>query len=184
GPANLLCLDEPTNHLDIASRELLTSALAAYEGAVLLVTHERALIRATADAICAVGGTAARLVDADLDAYLASLAAASATPDHSTAAPAASPAVDRRQQRRDAAAQRRRTQGLRDELARAEAALEQAEQRLGELEAALADPVTYEDPEAGRELTMEHAVVADRVTLAERRWEALVEQLEAATGES
>ncbi|CAN5872098.1 ABC-F family ATP-binding cassette domain-containing protein [soil metagenome] len=184
GPANLLCLDEPTNHLDIASRDLLTAALAAYQGAVLLVTHDRALIRATADAICAVGGGDARLVDADLEAYLTSqepAAAARQSTPRATARPEASPVVDRRQQRRDAAEQRRRTQGLRTELSQAERALERAEQRLAELEKALADPATYEDPEAGRELTMEHVLVTDRVAAAEQRWEHLVEQFEAAT---
>ena len=180
GPANLLCLDEPTNHLDLASRELLTSALDAYGGTVLLVTHDRALIHAVADGVCAVGDGTAALSDDDLGAYLASLHDG----DDDIDAPAG-PAmtehrpVDRRQQRRDAAAQRRRTQGLRDELTRTEAELERAEQRLAEVEAALADPTTYEDPEAGRELTMEHAVVSDRVAAAERRWEELVEQVDA-----
>ncbi|HSJ43644.1 MAG TPA: ABC-F family ATP-binding cassette domain-containing protein [Euzebyales bacterium] len=181
GPANLLCLDEPTNHLDLASRELLTSALDAYAGTVLLVTHDRALIREVADGICAVGGGTAALSEDDLDAHLAGQRDDGA--DDTTVAPSASERrpVDRRQQRRDAAEQRRRTQGLRDELARAEAELEQVEQRLAELEAALSDPTTYEDPEAGRELTMEHAVVSDRVAGAERRWENLVVQVDDAS---
>jgi len=184
GPANLLCLDEPTNHLDLASRELLTSALDAYGGTVLLVTHDRALIRAVADGICAVGDGAAVLSDDDLDAYLASRHGDDGGDDSDASAGPATTEhrpVDRRQQRRDAAAQRRRTQGLRDALTRAEAELERAERRLAEVEAALADPTTYEDPEAGRELTIEHAVVSDRVVAAERRWEELVEQVDAAS---
>ncbi len=184
GPANLLCLDEPTNHLDIVSRDLLTSALAAYEGTVLLVTHDRALIRATADVILGVGDGDAVLVDGDLDTYLAALAALAASdatsPDEPVGQAArVADAGDRRRQRRVAAEQRRRTQGLRADLVRAEADLEQAEHRLAELEAALADPRTYEDPEAGRELTIEHALVADRVARAERTWEQLVERLAA-----
>jgi ATP-binding cassette, subfamily F, member 3 len=181
GPANLLCLDEPTNHLDLASRELLTSALDAYAGTVLLVTHDRALIRVVADGLCAVGGGTAVLSDDDLDAHLAARRDDGAAAD-TIVAPVGSEhrPVDRRRERRDAADQRRRTQGLRNQLARAEAELVQAEQRLAELEAALADPTTYEDPEAGRELTMEHAVVSDRVAAAERRWEDLVEQVDTA----
>ncbi|HSK92090.1 MAG TPA: ABC-F family ATP-binding cassette domain-containing protein, partial [Euzebyales bacterium] len=70
GPANLLCLDEPTNHLDIDSRELLTAALAAYEGTVVMVTHDRELIRATADRILVVGDGGATLHDDDLDTLL------------------------------------------------------------------------------------------------------------------
>jgi ATP-binding cassette subfamily F protein 3 len=190
GPANLLCLDEPTNHLDIASRELLTAALAAYAGTILLVTHDRELIGETADAICAVGDGGVELIDGGIDDYLAwrerRAGAASAAPEEDAALRAGVDGApfDRRQQRRDAAAQRRRTQHLRDAIARAEAALERAEQRLAQIEAALADPDTYDDPEAGRELTIEHAVVADRVADAERRWESLVDELEAADAEA
>jgi ATP-binding cassette subfamily F protein 3 len=180
GPANLLCLDEPTNHLDLASRELLTAALAAFEGTVLLVTHDRALIGDVADGICAVGSGTAELLAPDLEAYLAG------RPDdgRGASAPAHDPQAsgsggnDRRQQRRDAAEQRRQTQGLRNALARAEAELEGAEQRLAELERMLADPTTYEDPEVGRELAIEHAVVSDRVAAAGRRWEDLVAQVD------
>jgi ATP-binding cassette subfamily F protein 3 len=115
GPANLLCLDEPTNHLDIASRELLTAALEAYAGTVLLVTHDRALIRATADQICVVGGGDAVMTDADLDVYLSAAADVghASAPDRgdaraSTSDGSARPrAADRREQRRAAAEQRR-----------------------------------------------------------------------------
>jgi ATP-binding cassette subfamily F protein 3 len=182
GPANLLCLDEPTNHLDLDSRELLTAALDAYRGTVLLVTHDRALIRAVADGICAVGDGRAELIDPDLDAYIARVQGrpAEGGGDAEAADGGARASVDRRQQRREAAELRLRTQGLRDELAAAEAELERAEHRLAELESLLADPATYEDPEAGRELTIEHAVVSDRVVSAEQRWEELVEQVDAA----
>src|SRR5690606_34919325 len=111
--------DEPTNHLDIDSRELLTDALASYEGTVLLVTHDRELIRATADHICAVGGGTATLHDADLDAYLAGRDAAAGAPATDETATGAR-RTDRRQQRREAAEARRRTQHLRDAIARAE----------------------------------------------------------------
>jgi ATP-binding cassette, subfamily F, member 3 len=183
GPANLLCLDEPTNHLDLDSRELLTDALAAYQGTVVLVTHDRELIRATADRICAVGDGTATLHDGDLDAYLAQRAAARAA---AAGAAAVGPngrasATDRKQQRRIDAEARRRTQGLRNELAAAEADLEAAEQRLAEIEQRLADPRTYDDPEVGRELSIAHAVTRDQVAGASRRWERLVEEVEAAT---
>jgi ATP-binding cassette subfamily F protein 3 len=187
GPANLLCLDEPTNHLDIASRELLTDALVAYGGTVLLVTHDRELIRTTADAICAVGEGQAHLFDGELDDYLAWRERRAEVSDGSGAAAGhveGSPVTDRRQQRRNAADQRRRTQHLRTAVTQAEADLERAEQRLAKIEGALADPDTYEDPEAARELTVEHAVVADRLAEAERRWEALVDELEAATADA
>jgi ATP-binding cassette, subfamily F, member 3 len=186
GPANLLCLDEPTNHLDLDSRELLTDALAAYQGTVVLVTHDRELIRATADRICAVGDGTATLHDGDLDAYLAQRAAGSAAAAGAAGVAAVRAngralATDRKQQRRNDAEARRRTQGLRNELAAAEAELEAAEQRLADLEQRLADPRTYDDPEVGRELSIAHALTRDQVAAASRRWERLVEQVEVAT---
>jgi ATP-binding cassette subfamily F protein 3 len=190
GPANLLCLDEPTNHLDIDSRELLTDALRAYEGTVLLVTHDRALVRAVADRICAVGDGRAALRDGDLDDYLADRAGdrhadATGPTDRGEGGDASSPArTDRREQRRAAAEQRRRTQHLRARIAEAEAELEAAESRVAELERAMADPATYEDAEAARELTLAHGLGRERVATAEQRWEQLVEQLESASGQA
>ena len=182
GPANLLCLDEPTNHLDLDSRELLTDALVAYEGTVVLVTHDRELIRATADRICVVGDGTATLHDGDLDSYLARRAAdGAARAQEATAAP--EERVDRKRQRREEAEARRRTQGLRNELAAAELALEAAEQRLADVERALADPDTYDDPEVIRELSMAHKLAQDRAAEAEARWERLVAELDRVTAE-
>jgi ATP-binding cassette subfamily F protein 3 len=181
GPANLLCLDEPTNHLDLDSRELLTDALVAYEGTVVLVTHDRELIRATADRICVVGDGTATLHDGDLDSYLARRAADAAERAPAAAAPVER--VDRRQQRREEAEARRRTQGLRNDLAAAESALEAAEQRLADVERALADPDTYDDPEVIRELSMAHKLAQDRAAEAEARWERLVSELDRVTAE-
>jgi ATP-binding cassette subfamily F protein 3 len=182
GPANLLCLDEPTNHLDLDSRELLTEALAAYEGTVVLVTHDQELIRATADRTWAVGEGAVEL-HADLDAYLARRAAEAET---TTVVTGGDPPDrgNRKQQRRSDAQARQRTKDLRNELAAAEAELEAVERRLAEIERALADPRTYDDPEVGRELAIAHAVTRDQVAVAGERWERLVEQVEAATSEA
>jgi ATP-binding cassette, subfamily F, member 3 len=66
---NLLLLDEPTNHLDIEVREALTRALQEYEGAVVLVSHDRHLLRTTADTLMIVAGGRVQEFDGDLDAY-------------------------------------------------------------------------------------------------------------------
>ena len=66
---NLLLLDEPTNHLDIEVREALTRALQEYEGAVVLVSHDRHLLRTTADQLMIVAGGKVLEFDGDLDAY-------------------------------------------------------------------------------------------------------------------
>ena len=177
GPANLLCLDEPTNHLDIDSRELLTGALDAYDGTVLLVTHDRELIRAASDAICAVGGGGLSVHDGALDSYLAVHHGTTDAPVD--AAP--SDGDDRRKRRRQGAAERMRTQDLRNQIAAAERELEAAEHHLGELERSLADPATYDDPEVVRELSMTHALASQRATDAGKHWERLVTELDDTT---
>ena len=65
---NLLLLDEPTNHLDLATREALSMALNEFEGTVMLVSHDRALLRAVCDEFWLVG-RAGRPFDGDLDDY-------------------------------------------------------------------------------------------------------------------
>ena len=68
---NLLLLDEPTNHLDLETREALTLALAQFEGTLILVSHDRALLRATADRFLLVADGRCKDFDGDLDDYRA-----------------------------------------------------------------------------------------------------------------
>src|SRR5262249_60103864 len=70
---HLLILDEPTNHLDVDSREALIHALAEYEGAVILVSHDRHLIEACADRLWVVRGGGVNPYDGDIDGYRAEL---------------------------------------------------------------------------------------------------------------
>ncbi len=66
---HLLILDEPTNHLDVDSREALIHAIAEYEGAVILISHDRHLVEATADRLWIVAGGTVRSYDGDMDSY-------------------------------------------------------------------------------------------------------------------
>jgi ATP-binding cassette, subfamily F, member 3 len=118
---NLLLLDEPTNHLDLDTREALSMALNEFEGTVMLVSHDRALLREVCDEFWLVAGGAVRPFDGDLDDYQRWLLeqgrdAARAVVRRDGAA------VDRRDERRAAAQERQaradRLKPLRKELAR------------------------------------------------------------------
>jgi len=120
---NLLLLDEPTNHLDLETREALTEALAQFEGTLVLVSHDRHLLRATTDEFLIVADGKLQPFDGDLDDYrdwlfktkLAAKDEAVALPKATSAATApagAKPAVNQREQKRLEAEERQRLSSL------------------------------------------------------------------------
>ncbi|HEX8011947.1 MAG TPA: ATP-binding cassette domain-containing protein [Casimicrobiaceae bacterium] len=145
---NLLLLDEPTNHLDIEMREALTEALQDYQGALLVVAHDRHLLRATADELWLVADGTLSAFDGDLDDYRDWVRAQrprEQAPIGAAAAERSPP--DRKAQRRVEAAERARLAALRKPLQRKleelEAELEALETEKQELEAWLASEDAY-----------------------------------------
>lgn len=160
---NLLLLDEPTNHLDLETREALTTALAQFEGTVLLVSHDRHLLRATTDEFIIVADGKLQPFDGDLDDYKDWLfktklaeknAAANATevpPEKSKSAnavEAVSAPVDRREQKRMEAEERQRLSSLRkpieNKIKKLETEMAKHNARKAEVDAKLADPAIYD----------------------------------------
>ena len=137
---NLLLLDEPTNHLDIEMREALTEALQDYGGALIVVAHDRHLLRATADELWLAADGRLAPFDGDLDDYRAwvlARARQATRSDGNAQAAGASPAAERRaQKRREAQARQQRADARKPLLAR-QAALDQDLERLGAEKAAL-----------------------------------------------
>jgi ATP-binding cassette subfamily F protein 3 len=129
---NLLLLDEPTNHLDIEMREALTEALQDYDGALVVIAHDRHLLRATTDVLWIVTDGKVAPFDGDLDDYRDWVLNArrrernDANPPALTtsSATAAAPAVDRKAQKREEAQQRQRLADARKPLLTRQAALE------------------------------------------------------------
>jgi ATP-binding cassette, subfamily F, member 3 len=188
-PANLLLLDEPTNHLDLASRDVLEDALQAYAGTVVLITHDRHVIRSVADGIVEVGEGKARFFDGTYE-ELSARRDGTSDPVVSAAKP-----VDRRSGRRDpqqrpardkqAEAERRNaryraTKELRQEVRRVEQELGRVEGRVAELNRQLADPEVYADGGKVKELVAEHARAKDEAAELMDRWERAQLQLEEA----
>jgi ATP-binding cassette subfamily F protein 3 len=187
-PVNLLVLDEPTNHLDLPSCDLLEDALGAYPGTVVLVTHDRHLIRGVADAIVEVRDGRARWHDGVDEALLVppsaeamvSGAGASGT---GTTAGAGAAGGSRAVQRREEAGRRQRhsrvTKPLRDRVTKAERAWEKAEDEVASLQALLAEPSTYEDTAKLTELLRRHDDAKDRAARLMAEWEEATLALEA-----
>jgi len=200
---NLLLLDEPTNHLDLETREALTVALAQFEGTLVLVSHDRHLLRATTDQFLIVADGRLQSFDGDLDDYrdwlfktkLAPAAEPVPLPqanreEAKTGGPA-KPAVaaapaDRRERKRKEAGERQRQSAARKPI---ESRLQRLDEQMAKLNAQksaidgrLADPSIYGEAQkdALKALILDQAYVARELAELEAEWLALQEQLEGA----
>jgi ATP-binding cassette subfamily F protein 3 len=170
---HILVLDEPTNHLDIDSREALARALDEYEGAILLVSHDRHLVERVADRLWLVEGGRVQVWDGDLAAYRERVLTGEDRP-----APESSGARPRRGA--PAAAQRRSALApLRREARDAEREIERLQEAKARLEGELADPGTYADGARVATLRRQLAALAERLAAAESRWLAAASRIEA-----
>ncbi|MDK3022323.1 ATP-binding cassette domain-containing protein [Cupriavidus taiwanensis] len=188
---NLLLLDEPTNHLDLDTREALTMALAQFEGTLILVSHDRHLLRATADQFMLVADGTIKPFDGDLDDYrdwLLQQAAAkrnAATAAHQAEnAGDAAAAVNRKDQRRAEADERQRLSALRKPLAKE---LEKVEKRMAVLQGAkeeidrfMADESSYAEANKVKlmEMLKRQGEVNGELDTLEEKWLELQEQIE------
>ena len=185
GP-HILILDEPTNHLDVDSREALVHALNDYEGAVILISHDRHLIETSADRLWLCDGGTVVPYDGDLGDYR-KLVLKSRKPDgkakEADAQPSApaQPQLSPREQRRLAAQQRDQIKGLRARVREFETQLKGLQQKLEKADVALADPKLYEgDPAKAQELAKERASFRKALDQAEQDWLEASEAYEAA----
>jgi ATP-binding cassette subfamily F protein 3 len=176
GP-NLFILDEPTNHLDIDSRESLIQALNDFSGAVILISHDRHLIEATADRLWLVKDGAVKPYDGDLGDYR-QLVTGGASDRRDRREAEKTSKADRR---REAAQRRAALEPLAKEIKTIEALIERLRGRLEAIEARLADPALYEkEPSKVTELTKERGELAARLAAQEDRWLALSTEYEEA----
>ncbi|MFJ1298379.1 ABC-F family ATP-binding cassette domain-containing protein [Pseudomonadota bacterium AL_CKDN230030165-1A_HGKHYDSX7] len=184
---NLLLLDEPSNHLDVETREALAAALAEFSGSMLLVSHDRHLLRTTVDSFWIVADGAVREFDGDLEDYRDWLSARNA--QERAASPSAradqtDSGVDRKAQRRQEAEERQRLSALRKpvqaKLDKVETQMERARVRLAELDALIADADLYTDARRTERQTImaEHGELAKRMNELEEQWLELQQSLE------
>ncbi|MDR7032377.1 ATP-binding cassette subfamily F protein 3 [Mesorhizobium sp. BE184] len=166
GP-NLFILDEPTNHLDIDSREALVHALNDFPGAVILISHDRHLLEATADRLWLVKDGAVHPYDGDLDDYKTLVTGVSSNSREKREADKASKA-DRR---REAAARRAALEPLAKEIRATEGLMDRLRKRLDSIEDELANPALYEkDPVGATRLAKERSQLSSQLAGHEERW--------------
>ncbi|MBN3052904.1 ABC transporter ATP-binding protein [Pectobacterium brasiliense] len=144
---NLLLLDEPTNHLDLDMRQALTEALIDFEGALVVVSHDRHLIRSTTDDLYLVHDQKVEPFDGDLEDYqqwLVGLQRQENAADETPKENAANSAQGRKDQKRREAELRTQTQPLRKQITKLEQQMEKLGETLAALEARLADSAIYD----------------------------------------
>jgi ATP-binding cassette subfamily F protein 3 len=178
---HLMILDEPTNHLDIDAREALVAALNAYDGAVVLISHDPHLIEMAADRLWLVADGRVRGFDGDLAAYrklLLEQAREARREDKGAARP---DATSRKDERRAAAEVRAQLAPLRKAVQVAEKRLEELHRRQGDIRRKLEDPALYQRPPAeATALQKQLGEVDAAVEAAELDWLAAHEALDAA----
>jgi len=139
---HILLLDEPTNHLDVESRQALVQAINAFDGAVVIVSHDPHVIELTADRFWLVDDGQVVNYEGDMEDYRALLL--NRNRGNGETQKEAAP-NDRKQQRKDAAERRRALAPLRKNLTQAESKVERLEGEKEKLQKAMADPALYED---------------------------------------
>ncbi|HEY8596214.1 MAG TPA: ABC-F family ATP-binding cassette domain-containing protein [Devosiaceae bacterium] len=183
GGPGMLILDEPTNHLDIDSREALVHALNDYEGAVLIISHDRHLIEATVDRIWIAADGTVKPFDDDIDAYqrlILGNANNGGSKGKADAGVAGSQA-DRKQARQEAASRRAELAPLRRTIKDAEQKIARLKTELGKIDNKLADPGLYAgDPAEAIRLGKDKARLESGIAEQEELWLEKSAELEAA----
>ena len=173
GPG-MMILDEPTNHLDIDSRDALVHALNEYEGAVLIISHDRHLIEATCDTLWIAEGGTIRELDEDLDGYQRSITSAKEGRNGGGKG-------ERKLSKQEAAARRQELAPLKASIKDAETKISRLKVEIEKIEAQLADPKVYNGaPERLIALGKDKARFGADLEQTEEQWLALSAELETA----
>lgn len=178
---NLLIMDEPTNHLDLEMCHALTMALQSFSGAMILVSHDRHLLRNSVDQFLLVADGQVQPFDGDLDEYqqwlLKSKQDAGETKGISKVD---GQKVDRKEQRRQAAEQRKQLQPLKKKVSKIETGIESNEKELAGIEERLSDTSLYEaaNKDELQRLVQQQGLLKQQNEELEEQWVVLHEELD------
>jgi ATP-binding cassette, subfamily F, member 3 len=178
---HLLILDEPTNHLDVDAREALVQALNGFDGAVLIVSHDRHMLELTADRLVLVDGGTAREFDGSMDDYVAFILGKSAANDDAKGATAKP--KDAKAARQEAAKAREAQAALRKSAKELEAKAGKLAQQISAIDRAMFDPAGAEPALAKLtmgDLAQRRGKLAAELEAAEAAWMDALEAIETA----
>ena len=190
---HILLLDEPTNHLDMDSRQALAQAINAFEGAVVIISHDPHVIELTADRFWLVDGGKVKPYDGDMADYRSLLLGKSGgKPKRETddtgreeAPKVEKPKVDKREERQRAADQRAALAPLKKRLARAEQAVSRIESSRDAIKEKLADPSLYEGNAADvKDLQMQYGQLEKELQDAIEAWSAIQQEWDQLSSEA
>ncbi|MBW8300130.1 MAG: ABC-F family ATP-binding cassette domain-containing protein [Hydrogenophaga sp.] len=178
---NLLILDEPTNHLDIDSRRALIAALNDYEGAVILISHDRHLIEATVDRLWLVNNGTVSPFEGDMEEYRSLIVSSGKKKDEKDKPEPVGDQASKADQRKLAAERRASLAPLRKKINDIEAETKKLEKLIATLDAELGDPALYEkSPAKAAEKVKQRGEAAARLSAAEEQWLELSAEYEEA----
>lgn len=179
---NLLILDEPTNHLDMEMRHALTLALQNFNGALVLVSHDRHLIRCTTDELYLINNGRCESFDGDIDNYSSFLDKDSVVENKTLEV---DETLSKKDKKRLEAEQRAKVSPLKKELATIEKQLEKLTAENADIEASLADSTLYEDmnKEKLKQLLLKQKMVSSDLIAYEERWLDISDQIESLLSE-
>jgi ATP-binding cassette subfamily F protein 3 len=166
GPG-MMILDEPTNHLDIDSRDALVHALNDYEGAVLIISHDRHLVEATCDTLWIAADSTIKELDEDLDSYQRTIMSQSGK---SGGGNSGQSKEDRKKDKQEAAARRAELAPLKKAIKDAEEDLAKLKRKIAAVERTLGEPATYNNAEATVTLGKDKAKLEAEIASVEENW--------------
>ena len=177
---NLLLLDEPTNHLDLEMRHALSMALQDYSGAMVLVSHDRHLLRSVSDRFLLVDSGSVVPFDDDLDAYRNWLLQPKAADAPVQASDSTDKSLNKKELRQQQAEQRKLLQPLKKEVQKLEVSMQQLQEQLEQVEVELAKPDMYqaENRQIMEDYSKQRAIIGEQLTEIEESWLLKSEELE------
>jgi ATP-binding cassette subfamily F protein 3 len=172
-----MILDEPTNHLDIDSRDALVHALNDYEGAVLIISHDRHLVEATCDTLWIAADGTIKELDEDLDSYQRTIMGSAGKNGGSNSGQSKE---DRKKEKQEAAARRAELAPLRKAIKDAEDDLARLKRKIAAIERTMGEPATYNDAQATVALGKDRAKLEAEIASVEENWLLMSDEYEEA----